>query len=420
MFRFIRTYQLMIVALWTCTIVLAQNPTGREILREERKPSERAPIERTPKPSPTPRLSVRSAPAGARLTIVAPPKAMIEIDGRERGFAGIDGNLILTGVTAGDHRLIVRAEGYEVWDGRFTMGTSTTKFDVPIRKKVSTGRIALTANEPGTEIFIDEKYSVKILAGQTLYVEGLLPGMRQLRAVKPGFQEWRMIVPVKPGETNTVNVTLKPVLDPQMLRVPEGFFNRGNEKGPRDQRPAHQVFVTEFEISSKEVTNGLYKYFIDATGRPAPRGVGGGWTGNNYPEGQAEKAVVFVSWEDAVAFCKWLSEQTGKRYRLPTEAEWEKAMRMVGEQFSSIGNIWEWCQDWYDPDYYKNRDKVNPKGPSRGRSVKAQGREGEARVMRGGGFNRSVIGARAGERNFYFPSLARFDLGFRVVREITQ
>jgi formylglycine-generating enzyme required for sulfatase activity len=239
-----------------------------------------------------------------------------------------------------------------------------------------------------------------------------------LRATKPGFSEWRSIVTVKANETVAVRVELKPVLDPPMLRVLEGAFVRGADKGQKDQRPAHQVFLPAYEISRSEVTNRLYKFFIDATGRPAPRGVGYGWTNNNYPEGQDDLPVVFVTWEDAVAFCQWLSEQTGRRYRLPTEAEWEKATKLGGDQYLSAGKVWEWVADWYDPDYYKNRERVNPKGPARGKRVKLLGREGEARVMRGGSFGRGSVVLRAAERNYFFPTLTRFDIGFRVVREV--
>jgi len=354
----------------------------------------------------------------AKLTVVAPPGALIEINGRARGFSGIDGQLILTGIGPGDNRINVRAEGYEPWDGKFQMGAVSTRIEVPLKKKPPTGRLSLTASEPGTEIFIDDKYSVKSMAGQTLFVDGLIPGQRQLRAVKQGFREWQSVVTVKANETIPVNVILKPILDPEMMRVPEGFLNRGSEKGPRDQRPPHQVFLAGYEISSGEVTNRLYKYFIDATGRPAPRGPVYGWTGNNYPDGQAERPVVFVSWDDAVAFTKWLSEQTGNRYRLPTEAEWEKAARTTGDRYDSIGNVWEWCLDFYDPEYYKNTERINPKGPAQGKSVKAMGREGIARVTRGGAFKRSSLNQRAKERNFFFPNLARLDLGFRVVREL--
>lgn len=391
----------------------AQNPTGRE----GPKPPEKKGVEKGAKPAPTPKPAPKPAPAAPKVTIVAPPGALIEVDGRARGFAGIDGNLILTGITPGEHQLSVRAEGYEPWQGAFRMESGSTRVEVPIKKKPQTGRLALTASEPGTEIVIDEKYSVKSLAGQTMFVDGLLPGERQVRAGKPGFREVRMSVNVVAGETLAVNVVLKPVLDPEMVAVPEGLFIMGSDRGARDQRPAHQVMLPGFEISSREVTNRLYKYFVDATGHPAPRGVNYGWTGNNYPAGQDDQPVVFVSWEDANAFCKWLSEQTGRKYRLPTEAEWEKAARLAGEQLASVGTVWEWCQDLYDPDYYRSRERVNPKGPPKGKTMKLVGREGETRVLRGGGFGRGQLALRVAERNFYFPTYTRLDIGFRVVRE---
>ncbi len=409
----IRSILTMIIALHLSTAAPAQDPTGREIPNTEKKARTKP-----PRPSSTPRQVSRPAPL--KLTIVAPPGALIEIDGRSRGFAGIDGNLILTGITAGEHKMSVRADGYDPWQGTFRMETAATRFETPIEKRPLTGRIALTINEPGVDILIDDKVSLKSMPGQTQIIDNLTPGFRQIRAVKRGFQDWRMTVTVKAGETVSVNIVLKTSLEPETLRVPEGPIVRGNDKGLRDQRPAHQVFIAEFDISSNEITNSFYKKFVDATGRPAPRGVGYGWEENNFPEGQGDMPVVFVSWDDAVAFCKWLSEQTGRRYRLPTEAEWEKAARLLDDQYSSIGKVWEWCQDWYDPDYYKNRERVNPKGPSRGKSVKTMGREGEARVIRGGGFTRGTLILRAAERNYFFPTVTRFDIGFRVVREFTQ
>jgi formylglycine-generating enzyme required for sulfatase activity len=416
-----RVIVLMILTALFSTTIFAQDPTGRELPKPAKKSGEKPaqkPGAKPAKSAPPKRATSKPTQVAAKLTIVAPPGALVEVDGKPRGFAGVDGNLVVTGLVPGDHQLSVTAAGYEPWRGTFVMSVASTKFDVPIKKKPATGRLALTANEAGTEIFIDEKYSVKALAGQTMYVDGLLPGQRQLRATKPGFSEWRSIVTVKANETVAVRVELKPVLDPPMLRVLEGAFVRGADKGQKDQRPAHQVFLPAYEISRSEVTNRLYKFFIDATGRPAPRGVGYGWTNNNYPEGQDDLPVVFVTWEDAVAFCQWLSEQTGRRYRLPTEAEWEKATKLGGDQYLSAGKVWEWVADWYDPDYYKNRERVNPKGPARGKRVKLLGREGEARVMRGGSFGRGSVVLRAAERNYFFPTLTRFDIGFRVVREV--
>jgi formylglycine-generating enzyme required for sulfatase activity len=125
-----------------------------------------------------------------------------------------------------------------------------------------------------------------------------------------------------------------------------------------------------------------------------------------------------VSWEDAVAFCAWLSEQTGLRYRLPTEAEWEKAAKSGGAQYKTAGRVWEWCSDWYDHDYYKLRERINPKGPARGKRYKMLGREGEMKVIRGGGFGFGSVTRRAAERSYFFPKMNRSDIGFRIVREV--
>lgn len=431
-----------------CPSAPAQDASGRDIPAPKKaapptsKSPEKKVVEKKPVPKPAaPKVAAKAAPnkvtsktkpvtrpasiarpsrpkPAVKLTIVAPPGAMVEMDGKARGFTGIDGNLVLRDVAVGDHELAVSAEGYEPWRGAFVMSTAPTRFEVPIRKKPATGKLALTANEAGTEILIDEKYSVKALAGQTMTVDGLFPGPRQLRAIKPGFEEWRATVTVRANETIPVRVEMRPLLDPEMIRLPEGAILQGNDMGEKDQRPAHQIITNAFDISRREVTNRLYKFFVDATGHPAPRGTGYGWTGDSYPAGQDDLPVVFVSWEDAIAFTKWLSLKTGRRYRLPTEAEWEKAARLAGDQYLSVGKVWEWCLDWYDPKYYERRDRLNPQGPAAGRKVKLLGREGEARVMRGGGFGRGSVMLRAAERNFLFPNVARFDVGFRIVRDV--
>jgi formylglycine-generating enzyme required for sulfatase activity len=411
------------IALGLCLTLLAQDPSGRvtskkkAVVKTAKRP---APARAAPRSKPARPAEPRPTPAPPKLTIAAPPGALIELDGRPRGFSGVDGRLILTGVTIGEHQLKVSADGYENWEGAFQMSDGATRFDVPIKKRAQTGRIALVANEPETNVFVDNTIIVRVNPGKATFIEDLPAGPRQLRAVKDGFQELSMNVTLKPDETQIVSVALKPNLEIPMLTVVEGNLKSGNDNGPRDQRPAQMVFVSEFEISTREVTNRLYKHFVDATRRTAPRGPIFGWDGNDYPAGQADRPVVLVSWEDAVAFCQWLSGQTGKRYRLPTEAEWERAAQQIGDKYESIGMVWEWCQDWYDPEYYQERERINPRGPSRGKKVNATGREGEARVIRGGAFASGLISARAAERNFYFPTLSRFDLGFRVVREITQ
>jgi formylglycine-generating enzyme required for sulfatase activity len=411
-----------IISLGLGISLLAQDPSGRVVSKKKVVKTAKRPTRTraASRPAPARPAEPRPTPATPKLTIIAPPGALIELDGRARGFSGVDGRLILAGVTVGEHQLRASADGYENWEGALQMSGAATSFEVPIKKRPQTARIALVANEPETNVIVDNRIILRINPGKTTFIEDLEPGPLQLRAVKDGFQEFSMNVTLKPEETLVVSIALKPDLEIEMLQVGAGNLNLGNDNGARDQRPAQTVFVSDFEISTTEVTNRFYKQFVDATRRTPPRGPIYGWEGNDYPAGQAEKPVVLVSWEDAVAFCQWLSGQTGKRYRLPTEAEWEKAAQVVGDKYESVGIVWEWCQDWYDPDYYKDRERIDPKGPSRGKKVKAAGREGEARVIRGGAFARGLISARAAERNFYFPFVSRFDIGFRVVREVIQ
>ncbi|MBO0719485.1 MAG: SUMF1/EgtB/PvdO family nonheme iron enzyme [Blastocatellia bacterium] len=408
-----------IIALSLSLSLIAQDSTGRVIEKKKGGTRNKRPAPATPsQPQETAAETAEVGTAAPKLTIVAPPGALIEIDGRSRGFSGVDGKLILTGVTAGEHMLNVRAEGYENWEGSFGMSEAATIFDVPIKKIPARGRIVLISSEPDGDVYIDEKYVVKLSQGTATFLENLAPGRKHLRVVKAGFQEWNKMVTLNPDDSIVINVTLKPNLELDMLPVAEGSLSTGKDDGLRDQRPAQNVFVSEFEISTREVTNRLYKYFIDATNRRAPRGPVYGWKGNEYPEGYGDKPVVLVSWQDAYDFCRWLSAQTGKRYRLPTEAEWERAARLLGDKYESIGVIYEWCQDWYDPDFYKNRVLSDPQGPPHGKKVNVMGREGEARVIRGGAFARNLIALRSSERNYYIPALTRFDIGFRIVREI--
>ncbi|GAF82298.1 unnamed protein product, partial [marine sediment metagenome] len=183
-----------------------------------------------------------------------------------------------------------------------------------------------------------------------------------------------------------------------MIRVASGSFIMGRSKGgDYDERPVHQVTVTQpFHMAATEVTNAQYEQFD-----PAHRELRGklGFSKED------DEAVVFVSWHDAVAFCKWLSNREGRLYRLPTEAEWEYACRArtttvyhTGETLPTAfhknvrnswlpspartepgeivslqvgktppnawglhdmhGNVEEWCFDWYGP--YVAGDQSDP------------------------------------------------------------
>jgi formylglycine-generating enzyme required for sulfatase activity len=245
--------------------------------------------------------------------------------------------------------------------------------------------------------------------------------------------------------------------------VPAGTFKMGDDAKDAlaRERPAHTVHLDAYYISRFEVTNREWKKFRDdpgyddarfwPNGHVVPRDQVPYWTQpNNHgggTPGSGEYPVIGINWDAATAYCAWLSAKTGKRYRLPTEAEWEKAARgsdgrrypfgdsiersqanFVGAQafdtvmavghysgspspygaFDMAGNVLEWCQDWYDRDYYSVSPRKNPQGPA----------TGAYRVVRGGSFFVEVFDLRTTARSMASPSFqAHRMIGFRPVRE---
>src|SRR5262245_16575029 len=112
----------------------------------------------------------------------------------------------------------------------------------------------------------------------------------------------------------------------ELILIPAGEFWMGEEE------EAHQVGVAEFSIAKYPVTNLLYRAFIEAAGHPPPPH----WSGSYLLDLLDDHPVVNISWYDATAYCRWLSPETGDIYRLPTEAEWEKAAR------GTEGAIYPW------------------------------------------------------------------------------
>ena len=156
--------------------------------------------------------------------------------------------------------------------------------------------------------------------------------------------------------------------------------------------------------------------------------------------GRGIRPVINVSWEDAVAFCKWYSEKTGENVHLPTEGQWERACRAgsSGDRYGNIdaiawyggnsggkthpagqkeangyglydmlGNVWEWCSDWYVLEYYSNSPSRNPSGLS----------SGSLRVARGACKNSDASDTRAALRSLGPPSLRCDACGFRLAQD---
>lgn len=222
-----------------------------------------------------------------------------------------------------------------------------------------------------------------------------------------------------------------------MVRIPEGWFQMGSDSGQDNERPVHRVWIDSFELAICQVTNAEYGLFISATDHRKPLH----WNDANFSN--PDQPVVAPSWFEAVAYCDWLGRVTNRHYRLPTEAEWERAARGGAEQkqypwgdespeslpnYSSrwktgpevvgqaerntyglcdIGaNVHEWCADWFSADYYAVSPDRNPQGPS----------EGTRRASRGGSWRHYTKVSRCSARSSIPPEFQYADYGFRVTR----
>ena len=238
----------------------------------------------------------------------------------------------------------------------------------------------------------------------------------------------------------------------QMILVLAGEFTMGSNNGEPDEGPAHTLYLDSYYLDKYEVTNELYKTCVDAgiclppvnSGSYSQTRYYGNVEFNNYP-------VVYVTWDMARSYCEW------RDARLPTEAEWEKALRGEGGGvsiegtrgnhvnfcdrncplnwadpnyddgypdaaprdaypeavspygfYNLSGNVWEWMQDWYGAGYYQSSPEENPTGPG----------SGTYRVIRGGSYGDILDYTRVTRRSKFDPSNTTSTLGFRCARSV--
>ena len=228
-----------------------------------------------------------------------------------------------------------------------------------------------------------------------------------------------------------------------LVKVPDGQFLMGTiPTGLRKsdhEEPQREVTLDAYYIGKFHVTNAQYLQFVEATRYPLPQF-------HADPRfNPPDCPVVGVTWYDAEAFLAWIEQSTGEAYRLPTEAEWEKAARgndgreypwgdawesskantsesrikrltpvgsfpdgvSVYGCYDAAGNAYEWCSDWFHPETYKHAPAVNPQGPVSGRR----------KVIRGGSWvARGEFAARCANRAAYEPIQSVHNVGFRIVK----
>jgi len=308
---------------------------------------------------------------------------------------------------------------------------------------VSCGKSNITSDPSGATILLNGKE-----IGKTPYKGRIAKGEDKLVLSKLGYSPAYQQLSSK---TKNIDLKLNKLTLSDMVKVPSGSFIMGSsdeeikqvvralgggELGPDVQwfaaeRPQHEVHLEEYYIDKYETTNEQYKVFIQATGRAVPRH----WENGDYPSGQGNHPVVYVSWEDADAYAKWIGK------RLPNEIEWEKAARgtdariwpwgntfdltkcnveswegsgskPVGSYPSGIspygaydmaGNVWEWTDSWYDA-YPGSKYSI----PEFGKKL---------HVLRGGSWyhydSLGPIGARCASRDRGTPQSVSYVSGFR-------
>jgi sulfatase modifying factor 1 len=229
------------------------------------------------------------------------------------------------------------------------------------------------------------------------------------------------------------------MIEPKLILIPAGWFEMGSDQGQDNERPVHRVWVDAFQLAACQITNLEYADFLASTDEPAPKF----WDDPNL--NRAPQPVAGPSWFEATKYCEWLSAQTGRRYGLPTEAEWERAARggVEGKLFPwgddppqslpgyarrwlagtepvgqyapnnfglfDIGdNVHEWCSDWFDPNYYAISPEKNPQGPACG----------QRRASRGGSWRHHIKVARCAARSSIPPEFQYADYGFRVACDL--
>ena len=442
-------------------------------------------------------INVELEPNIGYITIkTEPTEADVFVDKQKVGVTPY----IMQKIKLGNHVIELRKTGCETYADMVTVKTGEVNKQLENVKltavQVPTGSLEITSNPSGAVVTINGRQY-----GQTPKTfTDLEIGTYIVDFSKEGYQNLSQTVTVKEGKKETLAVTMSkqqqqvvqtPVTPTnptsqttssfenktftvngvsfEMVAIKGGTFTMGgtSEQGSEaesDEKPTHNVTLSDYYIGKFEVTVGLFRTFINETNYRTDADKEGWsyvWTGSSWDKkngvnwrcdangnvrnsSEDNHPVIHVSWNDAKAFCEWLAGKTGQTFRLPTEAEWEYAARggnkskgykysgsnniidvawytsttndsgtkPVGTKapnelgiYDMSGNVYEWCQDWYGN--YSSSSQTNPTGPS----------SGSRRVSRGGSWYNSAKSCRVSNRYGYTPGSGDNYLGFRLAAD---
>ena len=396
-------------------------------------------------------ISVSLVSALATLSVSCPtPAVSLYVDKKSVGSLPWNGNL-----KEGMHLLEVRKDGYRSQQKTIQLAQQQ-KLDVAFDAlSAIQGNLSVNFKPFGSDVYVD---GVKV--GQSPRVfNGVLVGNHNVEIRKSGYATSRQTVTISEGQTasisgsltssasssnsntlsssgsslsgNALTIPVKNGINIEMVKVEAGSFDMGAtpemENPDASEKPVHRVTLTNnYNIGKYEVTQALWQTVM----------------GNNpsYFKGE-DLPVEQVSWNDCQDFISKLNAMTGKKFRLPSEAEWEYAARggkkSRGYQYSGsntlgdvawndgnsgskthavgtkqpnelgiydmTGNVWEWCQDWYGS--YSSSPQTNPTGAV----------SGSGRVYHGGSWVSSARDCRSSYRGLSTPGARSFILGLRLV-----
>ena len=367
-------------------------------------------------------------PDFADVTINAGEGCSIYIDNELKGTGTWSGRL-----ASGNHLFESRKENHRPTSVSKLISPSISRLVFNLADPAPIMGTLNVMSTPGmAEVYVDGK-----LIGRTPMMHDVLVGSRKVVIRKQGFKDFEQSVSVVENKMTDIVATMveykdEPYIETvkglnmKMIFVEGGTFAMGSTSGDSDEKPVHNVTLDSYYIGETEITQAQWRAVMGTN--PSS------YTGDNRP-------VERVSWNEAQEFCKKLSELTGKKYVLPTEAQWEYAARggnkskgytysgsnSVGEVavysdnkvnahsnvkskkpnelgiYDMSGNVLEWCSDWYSS--YSSSVQTNPQGPS----------SGSNRVLRGGSWYNSSSYCRVADRHYDNPSGRYTNCGFRVV-----